>query len=75
MHNPVEPLGKVLIAAGVVLVVLGIALSWGKFLRLGSLPGDFTWSGRGWQVSIPLATSIILSLLLTVALNLLARRR
>ena len=69
-----EALGRVFLAAGIVLAVFGLALMWGR-LRLGSLPGDFTWSGRGWQVSIPLATSILISLVLTLVLNLLARRR
>jgi len=70
-----DPLGKLLIGAGVVLIVIGALLVWGKAFRLGSLPGDFTWSGRGWQVSIPLATCLIISLILTLALNLLVRRR
>jgi hypothetical protein len=32
---------------------------------LGRLPGDFSWRGRGWSVSFPLMTSIVLSVVLT----------
>ncbi len=70
-----EPFGRLLIAAGAVLIVLGLLLSYMRTLRLGSLPGDLHWSGRGWQVWLPLGTSILLSLLLTLALNLFLRRR
>lgn len=43
-------------------------------LPLGRLPGDFNWQGKGWSVHFPLATMIILSILLTLLLNLFFRR-
>jgi low affinity Fe/Cu permease len=70
-----ENFGRLLIIAGVVLVVLGVLVSFARVLRLGALPGDFQWSGRGWQIWVPLGTSILLSLLLTLLLNLFFRRR
>lgn len=75
MQDSTAPLGRLLIVAGLVLVAAGAVVLWGRLVRLGSLPGDFTWSGRGWQVSLPLATCVILSVALTLILNLLARRR
>lgn len=43
------------------------------FLRgLGRLPGDFNWRGQGWEVHFPLATSLILSLLLSAAFWLIS---
>lgn len=75
MQTPLEPLGRLLIIAGVVLVAVGIVVSFARTLRLGALPGDFIWSGRGWQVWVPLGTSLLLSLLLTIMLNLFFRRR
>jgi len=75
MQETSTSLGRLLIGAGIALVIIGLIVLWGRFLKLGSLPGDFTWSGRGWQVSFPLATCIIISLILTVVLNLLGKRR
>lgn len=70
-----EGLGRVIIVLGIGLVILGVILSFARTLRLGSLPGDLHWSGRGWQVWVPLGTSLLLSLLLTIILNLFLRRR
>ena len=74
MQTPSEALGKLLIGAGIALVVVGLIVVYGRFLKLGALPGDLTWSGRGWQISFPIATCIIISIILTIVLNLLARR-
>lgn len=67
--------GRLLIGAGITLVIVGLLVLWGRALRLGSLPGDFTWSGKGWQISVPIATCILISVILTIVLNLIARRR
>ena len=60
--------GRLLILLGLVLVGLGIlAVVLSRFnIPLGRLPGDFTWRGKGWRVSFPLATSILLSILLSL---------
>jgi hypothetical protein len=63
------------ILAGFVIIIIGISL-WlaGRFdLPLGRLPGDIHIERDGFSCFIPLATSIILSLLLTLALNILLR--
>lgn len=73
MQNDV--IGRLLVGAGVALIVVGLLVMWGRTLRLGSLPGDFTWTGKGWQISIPIATCILLSVILTIVLNLIAKRR
>jgi len=39
---------------------------------IGRLPGDFTFSGDRWTVYAPIATSIVVSLVLTAALSLFA---
>jgi Protein of unknown function (DUF2905) len=39
---------------------------------VGRLPGDFTFSGDRWTVYAPIATSILVSLVLTAALSLFA---
>ena len=63
-------LGRILITLGLVLVVIGIlfVLFTRMNVPLGRLPGDMTWRGRYWTVSIPLATSILLSVILSLIL-------
>jgi Protein of unknown function (DUF2905) len=70
-------LGRSLIFLGLFLVVVGaVILGLNRFnLPLGRLPGDFNWRGRGWSVSFPLATSILLSVLLSVLLWAIGRLR
>ncbi|HEX2069498.1 MAG TPA: DUF2905 domain-containing protein [Actinomycetota bacterium] len=38
------------------------------------MPGDFSFGGRNWRVYLPLGTSILISIVLTVLLNLFLRR-
>ncbi len=68
-------LGRLLMSLGALLFVLGLviyALSrWG--LPLGRLPGDLVVQRGPVTCVFPLATSLLLSLLLTLVLNLLAR--
>jgi hypothetical protein len=68
-------LGKTFLGLGVVLIVLGgILLLGSRFgLPFGRLPGDLHWRSRSGnaQVYFPLATSIVLSVLLSLILWLL----
>ena len=67
-------LGKVLIALGAFLVIAGLALQLaGKLPWLGRLPGDIYVERENFRFYFPLATSILLSLLLTLALWLFRR--
>jgi hypothetical protein len=70
-------LGRTLIFLGIVLAVVGaLILGLNRLhLPLGRLPGDFNWRGRGWSVSFPLATSIVVSILLSFLLWVLSRLR
>ena len=64
------PLGRMLIAAGIVLVVAGILVSLGGKLpiRLGHLPGDICIHGKHSAFYFPLGTCIVLSALLSLAM-------
>jgi hypothetical protein len=75
MQDATALVGRLLIGAGVTLVIVGLFVLWGRSLKFGSLPGDLTWSGRGWVVAVPLASCLVISVILTLVLNLLARRR
>lgn len=70
-------LGRTLILLGLLLVIVGALLVGLNRLHLplGRLPGDFNWRGRGWSVSFPLATSILLSVLVTLLLWAITRFR
>lgn len=68
-------MGRVLILLGVVLLVAGIVLALGaKIPWLGRLPGDFSFGGSNWRVFIPLGTSILVSVVLTLILWLVGRK-
>jgi hypothetical protein len=64
--------GRILLVFGVVLALMGAALI---FLGRFNLPGDLTFRTGNVTVLIPLATSVILSIVLTVAVNLFLRQR
>jgi len=64
-------LGRTLLVVGLVIASLGLVFAFAdRVPLLGRLPGDLSLQGDGWAVYIPIATSIVLSVLLTVALNL-----
>jgi hypothetical protein len=68
-------LGKLLIGAGFLLVVVGAVLMLaGRLPWLGRLPGDISIQRGQWTFYFPLATSIIVSLLLTLVFWLINRR-
>jgi len=56
------------------LFVLGLVLTLaGRFPALGHLPGDITVHGENFTFYMPLATMVLVSVVLTVLLNLIAR--
>ena len=75
MSVPVHDLGRVLIVVGLLVVVAGAALLFADRLPwLGRLPGDFVFRRGPVTVYVPLATGIVVSVVLTVLLNLFLRR-
>ncbi len=70
-----EHVARYLIIFGIVLVALGgVLLLGGKLPWLGRLPGDFAFKGKRVTFYFPLTTSIILSIVMTVLLNIFFRR-
>lgn len=70
-----DSFGKTLIIMGVLLVIVGIVLHFGgKFLQLGRLPGDINIQKDNFSFHFPIVTSILLSVIATVLLNLFFRR-
>lgn len=67
-------LGRALIVAGAVLIAVGVLLSLsGRLPWLGRLPGDIYVERENVRFYFPLATSLLLSLVLTLLLWLLRR--
>jgi len=65
-------MGRLLIGLGLVLVVAGLLINMG--VPIGRLPGDFTVRRGNFSFYFPLATSIIVSILLTLIVTFLGRR-
>lgn len=70
-------LGKILVFFGVVLLVLGVLLLLlGRSgLPIGRLPGDFLYRGKNTTFYLPLTTSILLSVVLSLVLYIIGRFR
>jgi len=69
--------GKALLGLGVLLVIVGGGL-WlaGRFgVPLGRLPGDVSYRGKNVSVFVPLGTSILLSVVLSIIFYLISRFR
>lgn len=70
-------LGKLLIGLGVMLVVIGVVLTLiGRVnFPFGRLPGDIFYRGKNTTVYFPLATSLLVSAILSLLLYVLGKWR
>lgn len=66
--------GRILLVFGVVLLVVGGAFILAEKLGLGRLPGDIVVEKKSFRLYVPIATSILVSLILTAILNLAFRK-
>jgi hypothetical protein len=66
--------GRVLLVIGIVLVVVGGLAVFGVRLPFGRLPGDIAIEGERGGFYFPIVTMIVISVVLTVLLNLFLRR-
>jgi len=66
-----QQMGKWLIAAGVILALLGALMVLLGRAGLFRLPGDLEFGSKNWRVYIPIASCILLSILLTLILWLI----
>ncbi|MEZ4746302.1 MAG: DUF2905 domain-containing protein [Calditrichia bacterium] len=64
---PMQSLGKALLVAGAVLMVIGVLLMWGNRIPLiGKLPGDIIFQRKNFTFYFPLTSLIILNLLILI---------
>ena len=72
-----SPIAKSLLLVGALLMLAGAAV-WGAErlgIPLGRLPGDLFWRGKNATVHFPIMTSLLVSVVLTLLLNLWLRGR
>jgi hypothetical protein len=69
--------GRVLIVLGIALALAGeaLVLLGRAHVPLGRLPGDIVYRGKNTTVYFPLATSLLVSMVLSVVLYLIGRWR
>ncbi len=66
-------IGKMILTLGIGLTIFGLIIMIGEKFGLGRLPGDIFIRRGNFTFFFPVVSSIIISLLLTVILNLLRR--
>jgi hypothetical protein len=73
----VTDLGKVLVLLGGSIVIVGaLLILFGRTnLPLGRLPGDIVYRGKNMTFYFPLATSILISVVLSILLYVVGRMR
>jgi|LSQX01.2.fsa_nt_gb uncharacterized membrane protein YidH (DUF202 family) len=80
MHEGVHPLddlgsvGRMIIILGIVLLIVGALVMFLGHFHLSRLPGDIVIRKKNFTFYFPVMTGIILSILLTLVLNLFCRR-
>ncbi len=75
MADGIQHIGKFLIALGVVIAALGALLMLsGRIPWLGRLPGDVIIQKKNFTFYFPLATSIIISIILTLFFWIFGRK-
>ncbi len=70
-------MAKVFIVLGLVILAVGLILNFAghlSFFRLGRLPGDLIFKRDNLTFHLPVTTSIVLSILLTLVLSFFFRR-
>ena len=66
-----EGIGKILIIAGAVIIVLGLVLVFNNHIPfLGKLPGDIIIKRENFSFYFPLVTFILISIVITVIINI-----
>jgi len=71
----VNELGRLLIVVGILVAVIGVILTLaGRLPWLGRLPGDVYVQRGNWTFFFPLATSLLVSVVLSLVLWLIGRR-
>ena len=69
-------MGKLLIVVGIICIIAGVLITYvGRIPFMGKLPGDISVEKGNLRFYFPIATSIVLSLLVSLILYLIQRFR
>jgi hypothetical protein len=68
-----NPVGPALVLLGIIIVVIGFLVWWGGFSWFGHLPGDIRVERETVRIYIPLVSMLVISIVLTLLLNLIRR--
>ena len=69
-------MGKLLMTLGIILLIAGAVLYFSeKYIHWGRLPGDIHIERENFRFHFPIVTSLIVSVILTIVLNLFFGRR
>ena len=69
---PMEGLGKILLIAGAVIIVIALLLIFGQHIPFfGKLPGDIFIKKDNWSFYFPIVTFLIISIILTIIINVI----
>ena len=63
-----QQIGKWLISAGIIIALVGALM---MILGLFKLPGDLEFGSKNWRIYLPIASCIIISIVLTIILWLI----
>ncbi len=66
----IEPFGKSLIGIGILLIIVGVIMLVGGKLGIGKLPGDIYVQRGNFSFYFPLATCIIISIILSILFSI-----
>jgi Protein of unknown function (DUF2905) len=67
-------LGRFLIIAGTVIIVVGVLLLLADKFPIGRLPGDLRFGNEKVRIYIPVATCILLSVIITLIVNFFSKK-
>ncbi|MCL0032912.1 DUF2905 domain-containing protein [Peptococcaceae bacterium] len=73
--DPFQSIGKIIFSIGILMVIVGGAMMLtGKLFNFGKLPGDIYIQKGNFTFFFPIATMILISIILTILLNILFRK-
>jgi len=67
-------LGRFLIIAGTIIIVVGVLLLLADKFPIGRLPGDLRFGNEKIRIYVPVATCILLSIVITLIFNFFSKK-